>query len=171
LLKTLTELQKCPVKIWIMQDVPNFSWNVPRALARAALFHNDPEKLNLPLNSYFEQVADQEHEFKKAAASDISILNPAQYLSKGAIVPLSEDGFPIYQDVHHLTIHGAMLLRPMFLPLFTPLEKRAAGETGRRIGDGRIGVQRSCQCQLPVASCQLPVASCQVWTNKRRQLD
>jgi peptidoglycan/LPS O-acetylase OafA/YrhL len=129
LTKTLSELQKCEVKIWIMQEVPNFSWNVPRALARAALFHNDPEKLNLPLNSYFEQVADQEHEFSRAAASDISILYPTQYLSKGAIVPLSEKGFPIYQDVHHLTIHGAMLLRPMFLPLFVP-DQRTMSESG-----------------------------------------
>jgi hypothetical protein len=133
-----------------MQDVPNFSWNVPRALARAALFHNDPEKLNLPLNSYFEQVADQEREFKQAAASDISILNPAQYLSKGAIVPLSEDGFPIYQDVHHLTIHGAMLLRPMFLPLFAPVQ-RAISESGTR-GQG------SSQCQFSVLSSQFSVS-------------
>ena len=129
LTKTLTELQKCRAKIWIMQEVPNFSWDVPKALARAGLFNNDPEKLNLPLSSYFKQVADEEHEFSQAAASDIFVLNPAQYLSKGAIVPLSENGFPIYQDRHHLTIHGAMLLRPMFLPLFAPAQ-RITGEPG-----------------------------------------
>jgi peptidoglycan/LPS O-acetylase OafA/YrhL len=123
LTKTLTELQNCRVKIWIMQEVPNFSWDVPKALARAGLFNNDPEKLNLPLSSYFKQVADEEHEFSQAAASDILVLNPGQYLTKGVIVPLSEKGFPIYQDRQHLTIHGAMLLRPMFLPLFAPAQR------------------------------------------------
>ena len=120
LTKTVTELQKCGAKIWLMQEVPNFSWDVPRALARAALFHKDPEKLNLPLNSYFEQVADQEHEFVQAAGSNVIVLNPAKYLSKGTIVPSSENGVPLYRDVHHLTIHGTMLIRPMFLPIFAP---------------------------------------------------
>jgi peptidoglycan/LPS O-acetylase OafA/YrhL len=120
LTETLAELQKCQVKIWIMQEVPNFSWDVPKALARAGVFNNDPEKLNLPLSSYFKQVADEEHEFLRAAASGILVLNPAPYLTQGAMVPLTEKGFPIYQDRQHLTIHGAMLLRPMFLPLFAP---------------------------------------------------
>jgi hypothetical protein len=120
LTKTLTELKKCGAKIWIMQEVPNFSWDVPRALARAALFNIDPKNLNLPLNTYFDQVADQEHEFLQAATSNVFVLNPAKYLSRGAIVPSSENGFPIYRDVHHLTIHGTMLIRPMFLPLFAP---------------------------------------------------
>jgi peptidoglycan/LPS O-acetylase OafA/YrhL len=118
--ETLTELQKCGAKIWIMQEVPNFSWNVPRALARAALFNIDPKNLNLPLNTYFEQIAEQEHEFMQATTSNVFILNPAKYLSKGAVVPSSENGFPIYRDVHHLTIHGTILIRPMFLPLFAP---------------------------------------------------
>jgi peptidoglycan/LPS O-acetylase OafA/YrhL len=120
LTKTLTELEKCGAKIWIMQEVPNFSWDVPRALARAALFNMDPEDLNIPLNTYFEQMADEEHEFVQAATSNVFVLNPAKYLSKGVTVPSSENGFPIYRDVHHLTIHGTMLIRPMFLPLFAP---------------------------------------------------
>jgi peptidoglycan/LPS O-acetylase OafA/YrhL len=121
--KTLTELQKCGAKTWIMQEVPNFPWDVPRALARAALFNNDPEKLNLPLNSYLEQNADQEREFLGVAKSNVIVLNPAKYFSKGAIVPSSENGFPICRDDHHLTIHGTILIRPMFLPLFAPYQE------------------------------------------------
>jgi peptidoglycan/LPS O-acetylase OafA/YrhL len=120
LTKTVTELKNCGAKVWIMPEVPNFSWDVPRALARAALFHMDPSELNLPLNAYFEQIADQEHEFVQAEGSNVMILNPAKYLSKRPIVPSSENGFPLYRDVHHLTIHGTMLIRPMFLPIFAP---------------------------------------------------
>jgi hypothetical protein len=120
LTKTLTELGKCGAKIWIMHEVPNFSWDVARDLARAALFNMDPDTLNLPLNTYFEQIADQEHESLQAATSNVLVLNPAKYLSNGVIVPSSENGFPIYRDVHHLTIHGTILIRPMFLPLFAP---------------------------------------------------
>jgi hypothetical protein len=94
-----------------MQEVPNFSWDVPRALARAALFKNDLEKLTLPLNSYFEQTANQEREFTAAATSNVIVLNPVKFLSKGGIIPSSENGFPIYQDVHHLTLHGTILIR------------------------------------------------------------
>jgi hypothetical protein len=59
------------------------------ALARAAFFLNDPEKLNLPLNSYFEQVGDREHKCSRAGASDISVVNPSQYLSKGGNCPIN----------------------------------------------------------------------------------
>ena len=99
-----------------MQDVPNFSWDVPRALARAALLKRDPGILNLPLHSYLEQIADQEREFLQKASSNVIVLDPAKYLSEGAIVPSSLNGFPIYRDRHHLTFHGSMLIRPIFLP-------------------------------------------------------
>jgi hypothetical protein len=120
LTKTLAELRQSSARIWIMQDVPHFSRDVPSALARAALSRKNPEKLNLPLNSYREQIVDQEHEFLQTAASDVIILNPARYLSKGSILPFSESGFAIYRDNAHLTIHGAMLIPPMFRPIFAP---------------------------------------------------
>jgi hypothetical protein len=116
--RTLTELRKSVARIWIMQDVPNFSWDVPRALARAALFNKDLGELNLPLNSYFEQIADQEREFLETASSNVFVLNPTKYLSEGAIVLASEKGYPIYRDPQHLTIHGSMLIRPIFIPIF-----------------------------------------------------
>jgi peptidoglycan/LPS O-acetylase OafA/YrhL len=118
--KTLTELHKSGARIWVMQEVPNFPWDVPRALARAALFHTDMKKQSLPLATYFEQVANQEHEFLPAVASNVFFLNPVTFLSNGNLVPSSENGFPIYRDIHHLTIHGTVLIRPMFLPIFAP---------------------------------------------------
>jgi len=132
LTKTLSALQTSVANIWIMQEVPNFSWDVPRALARAALFKKDVEKLTLPLNSYFEQTANQEREFAQAATSNVIVLNPVKFLSKGEIIPSSENGFPIYRDVHHLTLHGAILIRPMFLPMFSS-NQRIAIESGRTI--------------------------------------
>ena len=115
-----------------MQEVPNFSWDVSRALARAALFKKDVEKLTLPLNSYFEQTANQEREFAQAATSNVIVLNPVKFLSKAEIIPSSENGFPIYRDVHHLTLHGAILIRPMFLPMFSS-NQRIAIESGGTI--------------------------------------
>jgi peptidoglycan/LPS O-acetylase OafA/YrhL len=127
--KTLTELHNSGAKIWIMQDVPFFYWDVPSALARAALFKIDLAKINLPLSLYLAQTADQEREFLRAAASDVIVLNPASYLSRGSIVPSSEKGFPIYRDHDHLSIHGATLIRPMFLPMFSS-NQRVAIEPG-----------------------------------------
>jgi peptidoglycan/LPS O-acetylase OafA/YrhL len=118
LTKTVAELKNGGTKVWIMPEVPNFSWDVPRALARAALFHMDPSKLNLPLNAYFEQIADQEHEFAEAAGLGVIVLDPSKYLSKGEIVPSSDNEVPIYRDFHHLAVHGTMMIRPMFQPIF-----------------------------------------------------
>jgi peptidoglycan/LPS O-acetylase OafA/YrhL len=129
---TLATLQASGACIWIMQEVPNFSWDVPRALARAALFNMDPEKLNLPLNLYFGQIADQDREFVQAVTTNVIVLNPAKYLSKGPIVPSCENGFPIYRDVHHLTLHGVILIRPMFLPMFLSNRRMAIGSGGNQ---------------------------------------
>jgi hypothetical protein len=118
LTQTVRELKNCGAKVWIMPEVPNFSWDVPRALARAALFHMNPSKLNLPLNAYFEQIADQEHEFAEAAGLGVIVLDPSKYLSKGEIVPSSDNEVPIYRDFHHLAVHGTTLIRPMFQPIF-----------------------------------------------------
>ena len=118
LMKTVTELKNCGAKVWIMREVPNFSWDVPRALARAALFHMDPSKLTLPLNAYFEQIADQDHEFAQVAGLSVIVLDPAKYLSQGEIVLSSDNEVPIYRDFHHLTVQGTILIRPMFQPIF-----------------------------------------------------
>ena len=110
LTKTLSALQTSVANIWIMQEVPNFSWDVPRALARAALFKKDVEKLTLPLNSYFEQTANQEREFAQAATSNVIVLNPVKFLSKGEIIRRSGGQKLIPRTAHQLKLTLALTL-------------------------------------------------------------
>jgi hypothetical protein len=119
--ETINALREFGAKIWVMEEVPNFPWNVPKALARAALFGEAREKVSLPLSEYLRQIASQLREFAPYAGARVVLLSPQDYLAHDLNVPsCSADGMALYTDVHHLTIHGCRLLRPMFAPIFSP---------------------------------------------------
>jgi hypothetical protein len=119
--ETITALRESGAKIWVMEEVPNFPWDVPKALARAALFGEAREKVSLPLSEYLRQLASQIREFSPVVGARVVLLSPLGYLSNDVAVPsCSEDGMVLYSDVHHLTIHGCRLLQPLFAPIFSP---------------------------------------------------
>jgi peptidoglycan/LPS O-acetylase OafA/YrhL len=119
--KTITALRESGAKVWLMEDVPNFPWDVPKALARVALFkQGTTEMVSLPLSEYLQQLGREVREFSPFAGSQVILLSPLEYLSRGIIVPSCfNDGMPLYRDANHLTIRGAMAIRPMFLPIFS----------------------------------------------------
>jgi hypothetical protein len=116
--KTLSALSPTGAKIWIMKEAPSFPWNAPRALARTALFRQNPESLGITTSEYAAQLADQEREFETAVKFGARTLDPTRELVKNGFVPASENGIPLYRDAHHLTIHGALLLEPLFEEIF-----------------------------------------------------
>jgi hypothetical protein len=116
--KTINALRESGTKVWLVKEVPNFPWQVPKALARAALFGQAPGNMSLPLAEYFRQIASQEREFSSVAGPNVVLLSPSEFLSKGMFVPSCYNGMALCRDRQHLTIHGCTLIRPMLEPVF-----------------------------------------------------
>jgi peptidoglycan/LPS O-acetylase OafA/YrhL len=121
---TITALTNAGTRIWIMQSVPEQRWDVPRTLARAVAFGGDPERLGLPLQVHHEQTRFQEGVFEGLAALGSTVLDPTDlFMGPAGLCRVAEDGKALYCDNNHLTIHGSMVLRPLFEPIFSRKER------------------------------------------------
>ena len=76
------------------------------------------DRVNSSTETYQREVAAEKEEFAKFTGPRVIVLDPTPYLTQNGVCPTTSGGNPLYRDDHHLTTHGAMLLRPMFEPLF-----------------------------------------------------
>ncbi len=125
LTSTVNALRATGTRIWIMKEVPNFPADIPRALAAGALLHLESEPLRLSADEYAAQLADQEREFHPLTGPNVVVLSPSAFLVRDGAAIVVADGAALYRDVHHLTIHGARLLCPLFAPLFADFNQTA----------------------------------------------
>jgi len=119
LLATINALKNSGARIWIMKQVPEQHWSVPQALASAVMFGRNPEGLGLPLVEYRRASRRQELVFDGVAGRGVTVLDPTQFFVNDAnLCRVAKDGKALYRDTEHLTTYGAMLLRPLFEPIF-----------------------------------------------------
>ena len=118
---TLDTLKDTGTRIWIMRQVPEYPWSVPRGLASAVLHGQNPEALGLPLAEYRRQLLRTDPIFEGLAKDhpNVVVLDPtAVFLSRENLCRVTDRGRALYFDNHHLSVAGAMLLRPLVEPIF-----------------------------------------------------
>ncbi len=124
---TITALLNSGARIWIMREVPIQPWNVPDALASSVWHGRDIEKLGLPLSQYRSAFLRQNPIFEELAVQfpDVTILDPAIIFANHTnnICRVITNGNALYTDDNHLSTSGAMLLRPLFEPIFSGIKK------------------------------------------------
>ena len=129
LLDTINALKNTGTKLWIMRQVPQHGdhpWNIPRALAAVVARGRDPNELGLPLADHLKAFRRQDHVFGRISAPDVAILDPTPFfVSSNNFCRVAAEGKALYFDESHLTIAGAMMLRPLFEPLFEGLDKNS----------------------------------------------
>ncbi len=125
LLYTLQLLRETNARIWIMRQVPTQRWNVPRVLGMVAWRGGDVSKYGLSISEYRKQSQYLDplfeglpHEFEW-----LSILFPSDILIADDLCRVVAGGKALYWDESHLTDSGAMLLRPLFEPIFQGIRK------------------------------------------------
>lgn len=117
--ETVRALKEAGVKVWILRQVPRQRWNVPRALATTVFLGGDPEKMGLPLQDHLKSYTRQEPIFEGLAGNGVILLDPTPYfIGPSGLCLAVKDGQVLYHDSHHLSIDGALRLRPLFEPLF-----------------------------------------------------
>jgi peptidoglycan/LPS O-acetylase OafA/YrhL len=126
LLATLDILKGSCTRIWVMRDVPIQRWNVPDALASAIWHGDDPEKLGLPLAEYRAEFQHQDPVFQGLTRlfPQVTVLDPTDlFVSTNNLCRVESGGKALYCDKDHLTVAGAMLLRPLFEPIFANMSE------------------------------------------------
>ncbi|HEV3272309.1 MAG TPA: acyltransferase family protein [Candidatus Methylacidiphilales bacterium] len=125
LIETLGALKEAGARVWVMREVPRPGVNVPSFLAFGVMLGSqDPEGPACPLISYHKDIAVQNRIFENIPPSDTTILDPTPFFVRpnGDLI-LAAGGKALYFDDNHLSVAGAMRLRPLFEPLFEDLSK------------------------------------------------
>lgn len=119
LIDTLTQLKGSGTRVWLMEDVPNLAFDVPRRLAAAVLFGGDVETLGLRLEDH-RAASSVQHEVLQGLAPNLcTVLDPASlFLNDRGFCRVAAEGRALYTDGSHISAHGAALLRPLFSPVF-----------------------------------------------------
>lgn len=122
---TLHALHGSGAKVWILRQVPKQLWNVPRVLGSVAWRGGNPEEFGLPLSVYFEQCGVQDLIFEALTKEfeNLTILDPTEVFVSGGICRVADGGRALYWDEGHLTVNGAMRLRPLVEPIFSGSSK------------------------------------------------
>ena len=126
LVATLTALQNSGARIWIMRTVPKQRWDVPRALALAVLHGRNPEEISLPIAICRKELQLRDPIFKELTQKfcNLTVLDPtALFEYSNNLCRLEKDGKALYWDDGHISVAGAMLLRPLFEPIFQGIKK------------------------------------------------
>jgi peptidoglycan/LPS O-acetylase OafA/YrhL len=128
-LATINALQDSGARIWIMRQVPKYPWNVPKALASAVLHGRNVEELGRPLAEQRKESQLQDPIFEGLAAKfpNVTVLDPTGlFVDASSRCRVAQDGKALYLDTDHVNVAGAMMLRPLFKPVFESIGKSAA---------------------------------------------
>lgn len=114
---TIKRLELSGVSVAIMLEVPRqHTVNIPRLLARETLFRRGVSHIGVTLDDHRARTRTDLLRIKAAAGESVTILDPAATLAgSDNFCEAAANGRALYRDDAHLTVQGAMRLRPMFV--------------------------------------------------------
>lgn len=122
---TIDALRDTGATIWILREVPTQRWNVPDVLASTVWRGQDVGNLGLPIAEYRQQFHRQSQIFEGISTRfpGVALLDPTDLLVSNNLCRVVKNGQALYTDDNHLTVAGAMLLKPLFDPIFASISK------------------------------------------------
>jgi peptidoglycan/LPS O-acetylase OafA/YrhL len=118
LARLLVELQRAHVKVFLLDDVPDYAFSVPYGLASARRLdlHRD---LAMSTADYETQQRSATRLFGQFQQQyGLRILRPQDMLCSGGRCAIARGAAPLYRDNEHLAIAGAMTVAPIFEAIF-----------------------------------------------------
>lgn len=117
LTKTIQQLIDVGSKVWIVAQVPDQSFQVPRRLAHEVCIGGSPDKLGLPIAEYLSSKQWRFFDGLTVPFQLIRKFDPLLDLDM-SICLAARDGKSLYRDSHHLSEYGATLLIPSIETIF-----------------------------------------------------
>lgn len=120
LLKTVRAVINTGAQVYVIKDVPEPGFDVPRYISLAEARGRSLDSLGVTVKQY--RLANQELEatFDQISQMGATILDPADYfLIRKGFYGVVKNGDVLYWDAHHLTVEGSSMLAPLFEPIFS----------------------------------------------------
>ncbi len=125
LLETVRQLRAVGTRVWIVLDVPEVPFDVPKSLALHQMLpwlSRDPRLIATTRETHEKNNRELIRLIPELEKAGAHVLDPSPYLfdesTKRCLI--ESDGHSIYADAHHLTIDGTLRLKPLFAPVFKP---------------------------------------------------
>lgn len=110
---TVDALERLGKRVVVIAGVPEVGIDVPSFLARAQYMRRDVQ-IDLHLADYMQRNAAVLRMVRNISVGpDVTVLYPHRFMCDTAICRTSRDGRPLYHDDDHLSVDGALSLRPM----------------------------------------------------------
>jgi peptidoglycan/LPS O-acetylase OafA/YrhL len=119
LLSTVRAIMDSGARVYVVKDVPNPGFDVPRIVAITAAHNGDLEQLGVTREKH--QILNRElrQTFEQISQMGATVLDPADYfLNRNGLYGVVQNDRVLYWDSHHLTVEGSRLLAPLFEPVF-----------------------------------------------------
>jgi hypothetical protein len=121
LLRTVRTLQEQDVTVYLMQDVPNYTMDVPRFLVRCCSQGIELSATTIDCETYRTTSLQQLQTIRLLQQEGVRILDPLPYLQAQQgncrLRQCDAEG-SFYADSHHLSAHGAEVISPVFDSMF-----------------------------------------------------
>jgi peptidoglycan/LPS O-acetylase OafA/YrhL len=116
---TVRAIMNSGARAYLLKDVPEPGFDVPRIASLTALRGSDFEPLGITKEKHQQSNAALEQTFEQLARMGATVLDPADlFLNSRGIYGVIKNDEVLYFDNNHLTSEGAALLVPLLRPMF-----------------------------------------------------
>ena len=106
-------------KTYAVRPIPEMTIDIPRFLARQAMFDDRPQNIGIPLAAYKARNLVPNQALERAREKcGLTLLDPAPYLCPDGLCQGAINGTPLYMDSNHLNSEGRRRLLPLLQTLF-----------------------------------------------------
>ena len=128
--RVIASLTSAGKQVWLVGPIPEIGYDVPRTLYLDAIgIHRHPVDIRPTLEGFdtrqdfvlalFAKLVDKYH---------VRVVWPHKYLCGVKFCEIQKDGHPLYVDDQHLTRSAALLMAPIFKPIFANAPERSVTE-------------------------------------------
>lgn len=117
--ETVQRIQALGVKVCIMRQVASQRADIPKALAKAVLLHEDVGQVGISVTQNLQRTRRSNDTIDRVVASapGLQAVDPIPFISRDHRCLAAVGGRALYYDNQHLTRYGAGFLTPMFVSL------------------------------------------------------
>ncbi len=110
--------------IWLVRDVPAFSFNPVRRLMGAFALNRGETSVGIEYSTYLELASEFDAVAERLQERGVKLIDLAARMCDDSFCPTARDGRLMYRDSSHLSVDGAHYVEPAFQPMFDSLLAR-----------------------------------------------
>jgi len=119
LLSTVRAVIKLGTKVYVIKDIPDQVFDVPRFAALAALQNGDFNQLGVTREEHEMANRELQPTFDEISKTGATVLDPAEYfLNRNGLYGAVKNDQALYRDSGLLRVEGSRFLSPLFEPMF-----------------------------------------------------